>query len=78
MVGGIVTFRITPAEAADRAVVRIDGLVRGLASGSMMTLRPGPHEIEVVAKGFETEKIAVESRADVAGASELEVTLRRQ
>jgi serine/threonine protein kinase len=78
IVGGIVTFRISPPDAAESAVAKIDGLVRGLAAGSMMTLRPGRHRIEIIAAGYEPVELLVESRADGGATTELAVRLERR
>jgi hypothetical protein len=40
-----------------------------------MTLRPGRHDLEVVAEGFETAKLLIESRDDPAAPAEVEVRL---
>jgi serine/threonine protein kinase len=76
VVGGVLTVRVFPPDAAGRAVVKIDGLVRGLASGSVMTLRPGRHELEVVAEGFEPAKLLIESRDEPSAPGEVEVRLQ--
>ena len=77
-VGGAVTFVVAPAEAARRAVVKVDGLVRGPAAGSLLTLRPGEHRIEIVAEGFAPLLLDVESRPGGGDPSRLEVTMREE
>ncbi len=71
-VGTALTFRLIPAEAADGAVVKVDGIVRGPAAGSVITLSPGQRRIEIVALGFEPTTLLVMARS---GASENELTL---
>jgi hypothetical protein len=71
-----VTFAIAPPEAAERAVVKVDGLVRGPAAGSLVTLRPGPHRLEIVAEGFEPLTVEVEAGAGTDAPGRLELTLR--
>lgn len=75
-VGTVVTFRIQPNEAAASAVVKIDGLVRGMAQGSAMTLRPGRHEIVITSPGFAAETLLVDAR-DSGAPTELEIGMRR-
>ena len=77
-IGGAVTFVVAPAEAARRAVVKVDGLVRGPAAGSLLTLRPGEHRVEIVAEGFAPLVLHVESRPGGGDPSRLEVTMREE
>jgi eukaryotic-like serine/threonine-protein kinase len=77
IVGGVVTFRVRPEDAATSAVVRVDGLVRGLASGSAMTVRPGRHEIVITSPGFRSETIVVDARAGSSAPTEIEVVMTR-
>ena len=75
IVSGNVIFEISPSAAARDAVAMIDGLPRGPATGSTTLLNPGRHVIEIVAPGFQRERIVVESRPEVAGPTQLAVTL---
>lgn len=75
IVGGLVSFRVTPQDAAERAVVKVDGLVRGMALDSVHTLRPGRHDIDIVAEGYVAEKLLVEAR-DGAPAGTIDVAMR--
>ncbi|HVS33045.1 MAG TPA: protein kinase [Thermoanaerobaculia bacterium] len=77
IVGGMVTFRVRPEDAAAGAVVKIDGLVRGLAAGSAMTLRPGRHEIVITAPGFMLETIVVDARGGSSTPTEIDVVMTR-
>lgn len=76
VVGGLVSFRVTPRDAAERAVVKVDGLVRGMALDSVHTLRPGRHDIEIVAEGYVTEKLTVEARDDGSASETVDVAMR--
>jgi serine/threonine-protein kinase len=77
-VGGAVTFVVAPAAAARRAVVKVDGLVRGPAAGSLLTLRPGEHRVEIVAEGFAPLLLRLESRPGGGAPDRLEVTLQEE
>jgi hypothetical protein len=77
-VGGAVTFAITPPEASRQAIVRVDGLVRGPATGSVHTLRPGEHRIEILADGFAPLVLVVDSRPGDGGRSRLELEMTRE
>ena len=71
----MVTFSVTPPEASRAAVVRVDGLVRGPARSSLLTLQPGEHRIEVLADGFAPAVLLVDSRPQAGESSRLEVTM---
>jgi hypothetical protein len=77
VVSGAITFAILPLEAANRAAVRIDGLPRGPASGSRMTLRPGEHRLEIVAEGFEPFVATLDSRPGAPSPTRIELSMRR-
>jgi hypothetical protein len=77
VVGSTITFNVSPPEAALVAQVRVDGLPRGPASGSLMTLRPGQHRVELVAAGFEPVVVEVDSRSGTASPTRLELSMRR-
>lgn len=77
VVGNAISVEVSPSEVSADAIVKVDGLVRGLA-GSLMTLKPGPHAIEVVAPGYEPTLIEVEAREDAPTPSVVAVTLVRR
>jgi hypothetical protein len=77
-VGVGVSFEVRPAAAAAHAVVKVDGLVRGPATGSLLTLRPGIHRLEILAPGYAPWTLEVEARPDAGAAGPLEVTLERE
>ncbi|HUP25778.1 MAG TPA: serine/threonine-protein kinase [Thermoanaerobaculia bacterium] len=77
VVGSTITFHVSPPEAALVAQVRVDGLPRGPASGSLMTLRPGQHRVELLAAGFEPVVVEVDSRSGTASPTRLELSMRR-
>lgn len=76
-VSGAVIFHVTPAEAADQAVLKVDGLVRGPAANSLVTLSPGLHRLDIVAAGFEPVTLLVRARQR-NGTSELPVRMTEQ
>jgi serine/threonine protein kinase len=76
VVGRAVSFTVTPAGAAQVAVVKVDGLVRGPAARSVITLLPGRHQIEIVAAGYEPNVLLVESQAGVVETEPLPVAMR--
>lgn len=75
IVGRALTFAIAPPDAARRAVVKVDELVRGPAAGSLVSLQPGLHRIEIVAEGFAPVAMLVESRTEVESPSRLTVAM---
>lgn len=75
LVGRALIFAIAPPDAARRAVVKVDELVRGPAAGSLVSLQPGLHRIEIVAEGFAPVAMLVESRTEVESPSRLTVAM---
>jgi serine/threonine-protein kinase len=78
LVAGAIMFEIAPPDAANRAVVKVDGLVRGPAVGSVVMLTPGRRRIEIIARGFAPHLMVVESRPDPGLPARLAVTMRQQ
>jgi len=75
-VGGSLVLHVLPPAAEASAVLKVDGLVRGPAAGSVHFLTPGEHRIEVTARGFAAYVLDV--RADAgAPVTELRVELAR-
>jgi serine/threonine-protein kinase len=76
-VGEVIIVQVFPTDA-HQPVLRDNGLVRGPATSSGISLRPGRHRLEILAKGFETATLLVESRSDQSSPTELSVTLQRR
>lgn len=77
-VAGALTFEITPDEAARRAVVIVDGLARGPAVGSLVTLQPGEHRVEIRAEGFTSLTFVAEVRPGAAAPSRVDLVMERE
>ncbi|HUO83181.1 MAG TPA: serine/threonine-protein kinase [Gammaproteobacteria bacterium] len=75
LVGRALIFTVAPPDAARRAVVKVDELVRGPAAGSLVSLQPGLHRIEIVAEGFAPVAMLVESRTEIDSPSRLTVAM---
>ena len=78
VVGLAVTFAISPPAAASRAVLKVDGLVRGPAAASLVTLRPGEHRLEILAEGYEPLVVLVEARPDPAASTRLDLSMVKE
>lgn len=76
-VAGALTFDISPDEAARSAVVIIDGLARGPAVGSLVTLQPGEHRVEVRADGFTPLTFVAEAHPGATAPSRVVLVMER-
>lgn len=76
VVGSAVTFVLAPAAAASVAVVKVDGIVRGPATGSLVSLRPGVRRVELTADGFEPLTVLVNSQPGAATPTALTLTMQ--